>query len=86
MPPHPGMYSYPRYFWRENKTTTFPPHCGDIGKVKTRHISPAITGTPPDQGGPWLQLTGALEQHVIYFFMNLYMKEEHEYVDEHEAV
>jgi hypothetical protein len=59
MPPHPGINPYPCYFWRENKTTPFTLHCGAIGKVKTRLISPAITGTPPDQGGPWLQLSGA---------------------------
>ena len=31
-----------------------------IWKVKTRHISPVITGTPSDHGGQWFQLTGAL--------------------------
>ena len=51
MPPHPGMYSSPRYFWRENKTTTFPPHCGDIGEGKNTAHSPAITGNSPGPGG-----------------------------------
>ena len=43
------------------KTPAIPRHCGDNAEVKTLQLSPAMPPLFPAPRGPWLQMTGALE-------------------------
>ena len=53
-------------YWREIKTPAHPWHCRDSPKVKSWHLSPAMSLLSPTLGGPEIQMTGAvLKQSVI---------------------